>query len=117
MIALVLAVALVGPVPTAEQMAVGNWLVVAVQRVIAPDQMQGQCFVQGRVEQVVHGRAFRPGDAIAMSLPCRAGGITPTAAGPRPEVPTIQGLRAAKRALVHVDAAGRVLENGFYAAP
>jgi hypothetical protein len=114
MIALLLAAALAPSAPTAEQMATGNWVVVAVQRVIAPDQMQGQCFVQGRVEQVVHGRAFRPGDAIAMSLSCRASGITTAAAGPRPEIPTVQALRSQKRALVHVDAAGRVLENGYY---
>ena len=114
MIAAILAAALTQPFPSASAMAIGEWLVVAVQRVIAPDQTQGQCFVQGRVEQVVHGRAFQPGDAIALSLSCRSGGITSTAAGPGPQIPTIQTLRANKRALVHVDAAGRVLDNGYY---
>ena len=114
MIAVILAAALTQQFPSAAAMANGEWVVVAVQRVIAPDQTQGQCFIQGRVEQVVHGRAFRPGDAIALSLPCRAGGITPTAVGSRPEIPTIQALRSPSRALVHVDAAGRVLDNGYY---
>ncbi|HTK33886.1 MAG TPA: hypothetical protein VL358_01195 [Caulobacteraceae bacterium] len=112
MIALALAAALAQQ--AAPAMNTGNWVVVAVQRVIAPDQTQGQCFVQGKVEQVVHGRAFRRGDAIALSVSCRASGFTPAAYTPAPAVPTIQALRAQKRVLVHVDAAGRVLENGYY---
>jgi hypothetical protein len=92
----------------------GDWVVVAVQRVIAPAQTQGQCFIQGRVEQVVHGRAWRVGDAIGLSLACRVGGLTPAAATAGPAIPTVQTLRSQKRALVHVDAAGRVLENGYY---
>jgi hypothetical protein len=109
-----LAAALAQPLPAAPAAASGNWVVVAVQRVIAPDQMQGQCFIQGRVERVVRGRAFRAGDAIGLSLACRFGGFTPAQATHAPAVPTIQTLRSQKRALVHVDAAGRVLENGYY---
>ena len=114
MITAILAAALTQTAPTAPAMASGEWVVVAVQRVIAPDQIQGQCFIQGKVEQVVHGRAFQAGDAIGLSLSCRAGGITPATFASKPEVPTIQTLRAQKRALVHVDAAGRVLDNGYY---
>jgi len=112
MIALALAAALAQqPAPA---MNTGNWVVVAVQRVIAPDQTQGQCFLQGKVETVIHGRAFQQGDAIALSMSCRASGFTPTAYAPAPPVPTIQALRSQKRVLVHVDAAGRVLENGYW---
>ena len=114
MIAAILAAALAQAFPTPEAMTRGDWVVVAVQRVVAPEQTQGQCFIQGRVEQVVHGRAFRTGDAIALSLPCRAGGITSTASGPAPEVPTVRTLRIFKHALAHVDAAGRVLGNDYY---
>jgi hypothetical protein len=123
MIAALLAAGLV-QLPPGASAAVGDWLVVDVARVIAPDQHPGECFVQGRVEQVVRGRQFRPGDAVALTIPCRAGGATPAAwrsggfdlndlpAGR--EAPTIATLRAQKRILVHVDAGGRLLDNGFW---
>jgi hypothetical protein len=115
MIAAILAAGLAGLAAQAAPAAVsGDWVVVKVQRVIAPDQTQGQCFIQGRVEQVVHGRAWSVGDAIGLSLACRVGGLTPAVARPGPAIPTVQALRSQKRALVHVDAAGRVFENGYY---
>ena len=100
--------------PPASMTASGEWLVVSVGRVIAPDQHPGECFVQGRVEQVVHGTAYRTGDAIALTLACRNGGYDRTQATRTPEPVTIQTLRSQKRALVHVDSGGRVLGNGFY---
>lgn len=116
MIAAVLAAALTPQLPSAllPSMTSGEWLVVSVGRVIAPDQHPGECFVQGRVEQVVHGRVYRPGDAIAISLACRQGGLSPAVATATPPTVTIQTLRSQKRALVHVDAGGRVLNNGFW---
>ncbi len=113
MIAAILAAALAQQ-PAQPTMTSGNWVTVAMQRVIAPDQTEGQCFVQGRVEQVIHGRAFQPGDAIGLSVPCRNGGLSPAAYGGAPSVITVQTLRSQKHALVHVDGAGRVLDNGYY---
>ena len=104
----------VAAAPPSPSAMTGDWVVVAISRVIAPDQHPGECFVEGRVEQVVHGRAYRGGDPIALSMRCRNGGFDRTALARAPEILTIQALRAEKRALVHVDAGGRVLDNGFY---
>jgi hypothetical protein len=112
--AALLALSLVqAPLPSAGDMASGEWLVVGIGRVIAPNQHPGECFVEGRVERVVHGRAFRAGAPIALTLRCRAGAMTPIAAA-APEPPTIRAIRSQKHALVHVDAGGRVLANGFW---
>jgi hypothetical protein len=93
----------------------GDWLLVTVHRVIAPDQIPGQCFLQARIDEVVNGHSFRTGDAVAISVACRPGGLAPAAAVRGvPAVPTIETLRSQKRALVHLDAGGRVLDNGYY---
>lgn len=93
----------------------GDWVLVTVNRVVAPDQIPGQCFVQAKVDQVVHGDTYKPGQAVAMTVPCRAGGLNPTVSILGQEAPTIQTLRTQKRALVHLDTGGRVLQNGYYA--
>ncbi len=108
----------------AQRPAAGEWLVVKVERVIAPDQQPGECFVQGKVEQVVRGAVYRAGDAVALTVPCRQGGVTPArwsgeAFGPEErlvgqEPPTLETLRSQRRALVHVDAGGRLLDNGYW---
>lgn len=91
-----------------------NWVVVAVGRVIAPDQHPGMCFVQGRIEQVVQGDAWRVGQSIGLTLACRAGLEQTIALQPAPEPPTIRLLKSRKRALVRVDEGGRVLRNAYY---
>lgn len=93
----------------------GDWVLVTVNRVVAPDQIPGQCFVQAKIDQVVNGRNFRSGDAVAITVGCRTGGLSPIVAVRGAEAPTIETLRTLKRALVHLDAGGRVLENGYYA--
>ncbi|HTI66652.1 MAG TPA: hypothetical protein VL460_03780 [Caulobacteraceae bacterium] len=104
MIATILAgLAALQPAPQA-----GEWLLVTVQRVIAPDQIPGQCFVQARIDQVVQGRAFRSGDPVAITMACRANDLAP---GPSQ---TIAALRAQKRALVRLDAGGRLLGEDYY---
>jgi hypothetical protein len=106
MIAAILALAALQPTPDVQT---GDWFVVAVHRVIAPDQIPGQCFLEAHVEQVVHGRGFRSGDAVAITMACRpddrAGDGTQT----------IAALRSHKRALVRLDPGGRLVENGYYA--
>jgi hypothetical protein len=113
-VAAVLAAAVAQLLPPLPAGTTGEWVVVTVQRVIAPDQIQGQCFLQGRVDQVVRGRAFQAGDAIGLSMSCRFGGYSPAVATFAPQIPTVETLRSQKRVLVNVDAAGRVLQNGYY---
>lgn len=117
MIAVMLAAALTArPAPTT-----GNWVVLDVLRVMAPEQTRGQCFVQGRVAQVVRGRLYKQGQQLAVSLACVAGPapLIPLQAGPgavkRPPI-TVEQLERAKRALVHLDANARVLNNDYYPA-
>jgi hypothetical protein len=93
----------------------GDWVMVTVHRVLAPDQIPGQCFVQAKVDQVVHGETYKPGQAVALTVPCRAGGLNPAVTILGQQAPTIETLRTQKRALVHLDAGGRVLQNGYYA--
>ena len=52
----------------APDLTTGDWVVVAVHRVIAPDQIPGQCFVQAKVDQVVHGETYKPGQAVALTV-------------------------------------------------
>jgi len=120
MIALAFAAALAAaPLPPSRnQMTSGEWIVIAVGRVIAPDQHPGECFIEGRVEQVLRGRAYRVGGPAALTLRCRAESLSPIAAAPGPsEPPTVSGLKATRHALVHADAGGRVIDNGFWALP
>lgn len=101
--------------PTLPATSAGDWVVVTVVRVIAPDQHPGECFVQARVEQVVRGRVWSVGQPIGLSLACRRDGVAqPIALDETPAVQTIRSLRAQKRALVNVDTGGRVLMNRFY---
>jgi hypothetical protein len=116
MIGLMLAAAL-----GAQAAPSGDWVVVDVQRVIAPETTRGQCFVQGQVRRVVRGEAYLPGQNVAIALACTAGRrqlMIPLAAEPgairRPPI-TVQRLEATKRALVHLDRQGRVIGNEYYA--
>ena len=113
MIATILA-GLMAAAPVAATDDPGAWLMIAVARVIAPDQIPGQCFVQARVDQVLSGAGYRAGDTVAITVPCLNGGLAPSdEAGPRAPQ-TIESLRSQKRALVHLDAGGRVLANDYY---
>ena len=118
MLAAILAAAIAGPVPAGPniQINTGEWVLVTVKRVIAPENMPGQCFVAAQVDRVVHGQRYKPGQPVYISLACRTGGMTPAAmplnSAPPPR--TIQSLRETKRALVHLDASSGVVDNPFY---
>ena len=116
MIAVMLAAALTAqPAPRT-----GQWVILDVLRVIAPEQTRGQCFVQGRVAQVVRGRLFRQGQQLGVSLACVQGPEAPliplrAAPGPERRPPiTVMQLEIIKRALVHLDADARVVNNDYY---
>jgi hypothetical protein len=119
MLAAVLAAALGSQVPAPlPNPASGDWVLIRVQRVIAPANMPGQCFVQGRVDQVIHGQTYRQGQTVGISLACRPGaGVSPVAlriGEARRAPPTIQVLREMKQALAHLDTGGRVVDNQYY---
>ena len=121
MIAALMAAALAtGPATPAKPALSGDWVVVSVRRVIAPENMPGQCFVQAQIDQVVHGQSYRAGQPVYISLACRRGGVSPASAelnriaGPEPK--TIQVLKETKRALAHLDAGARVVNNEYYGA-
>ena len=103
------------PQPQGLDTRKGDWILVTADRVVAPENMPGECFVQARVDQVVHGESFKVGQRVALVVPCRQGGFDPTVNLMRQAPPTIQTLRTQKRALVHLDAGGRVLDNAYYA--
>lgn len=120
MIAAVLAAALAVQAPETAPRS-GQWVILDVQRVIAPDITQGQCFVQGRVSQVVRGRLYKPGQQLNVSVACVKGStsqLIPLQATPgparRPPI-TVERLESLKRALVHLDASARVVDNDYYA--
>ena len=116
MLAAILAAVLAAlPQPPNLDTRQGDWILVTADRVVAPENMPGECFVQARVDQVVHGENFRVGQRVALVVPCRQGGFDPTVNILRQAPPTIQTLRTQKRALVHLDAGGRVLDNAYYA--
>ncbi|OYX31607.1 MAG: hypothetical protein B7Y99_09760 [Caulobacterales bacterium 32-69-10] len=116
MLAAILAAVLAAlPQPPTLDTRQGDWIIVTADRVVAPENMPGECFVQAKVDQVVHGENFRVGQRVALVVPCRQGGLEPTVAILGQAPPTIQTLRTQKRALVHLDAGGRVLRNGYYA--
>jgi hypothetical protein len=121
MIAAVLAAALAVQATPETAPRSGQWVILDVQRVIAPDITQGQCFVQGRVSQVVRGRLYKPGQQLNVSLPCVKGPANPLiplqatpGLGKRPPI-TVERLESLKRALVHLDASARVVDNDYYA--
>jgi hypothetical protein len=107
MIVSILAAAMTMQAP--PDLATGEWVVVSIHRVIAPDQIPGQCFVEARIDQVVSGRRFRAGDPVAITMACRADEM---AVG---EAVTVANLKAQTRALVRLDVGGRVAKGGWYA--
>ena len=120
MIAAVLAAAMAIQATPETAPRTGQWVVIDVQRVIAPETTQGQCFVQGKVAQVVRGRLYKPGQELALSVACTKnprGPLIPLQATPRPARPppiSVERLESLKRALVHLDASGRVVNNEYY---
>jgi hypothetical protein len=120
MIAALLAAALIQATPETAPRT-GEWVILDVQRVIAPEQTRGQCFVEGRVEQVVRGRIYKQGQQLGVSVACVKGPanqLIPLQArrepAKRPPI-TVERLRSLKRALVHLDAFARVVDNDYYA--
>jgi hypothetical protein len=120
MIGLVLAAALASQAPQITPRS-GEWVILDVQHVIAPEQLQGQCFVQARVSQVVRGSFYKQGQQLNISLACRKGrdtNIIPLQAtrepAKRPPI-TVERLEQLKRALVHLDRQSRVVNNDYYA--
>lgn len=120
MIAAVLAALAVQATPDTAPRT-GNWVVLDVLRVMAPEQTRGQCFVQGRVNRVVRGQRYKAGQQLAVSLACVQGParqLIPLQATPnpakRPPI-TVERLEALKQALVHLDAQARVVDNEYYA--
>lgn len=117
MIAAILAAAIAGPpapalkAPSTDS---GEWVLVSVKRVIAPENMPGQCFVAAQVDSVVHGQRYKAGQPVYISMACRRGGMTRAALNATPVPRTVQSLRETKRALVHLDASGGVVDNQFY---
>ncbi len=73
MLAAILAAAIAGPAPAGPniQTNTGEWVLVSVKRVIAPENMPGQCFVAAQVDRVVHGQRYKPGQPVYISLACR----------------------------------------------
>ena len=119
MIAVLLAASLAQTTPEAAPRT-GEWVVLDVQRVIAPEQTRGQCFVQGRVARVVLGRRYKEGQQLAISVACVQSGsqlipLQATREPPRRPPITVQRLEALKKALVHLDDQQRVVDNEYYA--
>jgi hypothetical protein len=55
-------------------MAAGdNVVTIAVNKVVVPKSLPGACEVSGSVQQVFRGKAFHPGQAIAIKVPCDSG--------------------------------------------
>lgn len=119
MIAVLLAATLAQVTPETAPRT-GEWVVLDVQRVIAPEQTQGQCFVQGKVERVVRGQRYKAGQQLAVSVACVKGAnqVIPLQAQRGPVKPgpiTVERLESLKQALVHLDAQQRVVDNEYYA--
>jgi hypothetical protein len=90
-----------------------NAVVISVSNVRLPDRLPGVCAVNGVIDQVVDGQAFRKGEPLSLRVPCgvhtHAMLLLPAVNAHGPQLTDPDILKGARLASAHIDDSGKLL--------
>lgn len=98
--------------PPALAAAGDNVVVLRVAIVAIPRTLPGACAIRGVVEEVREGHGFRPGQRIAIRVPCArhgSGRLPPPARGRGQPVFDVEVLSRHRHSIARVDDEGRLI--------
>jgi hypothetical protein len=86
-------------------------IVIAVQKVTPPRESFGACTVAGTVARVERGTAYKPGQAVSITVPCAGPGASPPLGGTIWQ--PVDTLAKSRFGRAYLDAAGQVVLSQY----
>lgn len=86
-------------------------IVIAVQKVTPPRESFGACTVAGTVARVERGAAYKPGQAVSITVPCAGPGASPPLGGTIWQ--PVDTLAKSRFGRAYLDAAGQVVLSQY----
>lgn len=86
-------------------------IVIAVQKVMSPQESFGACTVTGTVARVERGTAYKQGQAVKIAVPCARPGASPPLGGTIWQ--PVERLEKSRFGRAYLDAAGQVVLSQY----